>query len=124
MERILRILPLLLLLLWFSFDLPGQDSGNKSVLSSGKWFRAAITKDGIYRIDYSTLKQLGLDNPSNPRIFCDNNGQLSYYNETDIHDDLKELPLFISGNDNILNENEYILFFGKGTGRWICSEDS
>ncbi len=33
-----------------------------SVLASGKWFRIAITEDGIYRIDYARLKQIGLDN--------------------------------------------------------------
>ena len=47
-----------------------------SVLSSGEWFRIAVTADGIYRIDYSKLKQLGLADPSNPRIFCNNSGQL------------------------------------------------
>ena len=91
---------------------------SSSVLSEGIWFRIAVTEDGIYRIDYSKLKQLGLMNPSNPRIFCNNFGQLSYYNNAPKPDDLKELSIFISGSDAILNEGEYLLFYGKGTGRW------
>ncbi|MCE5348082.1 MAG: type IX secretion system sortase PorU [Bacteroidales bacterium] len=122
MIRFLRILSFLLFL--FSFNLAAQNPGKASVLSSGKWFRIAITADGIYRIDYSTLKQIGLENPSNPRVFCNNWGQMSYYNGPDSPDDLKELSVFISGNDTILNEEEYLLFFGKGTGRWIYDESS
>ncbi|HUX59621.1 MAG TPA: type IX secretion system sortase PorU [Bacteroidales bacterium] len=91
---------------------------SSSVLSSGEWFRVAVTQDGIYKIDYSRLNQLGLENPANPRIFCNNSGQLSYYNNDPVPDDLKECSIYISGNDTILNEGEYLLFFGKGTNRW------
>jgi len=97
---------------------PGNNYVSSSVLSSGQWFKIAITSDGVYRIDYSKLRQLGLANPSNPRIFGNNTGQLSYYNDDPRPDDLRELAVSISGNDNILNEGEYLLFYGKGTGRW------
>jgi hypothetical protein len=98
---------------------------SSSVLSSGEWFRIAITTDGIYRIDYSRLKQLGLTYPSNPRIYGNNSGQLSYYNDNSETDDLKELPIYtFTGNDGILNEGDYILFFGRGTHRWNYDEKS
>jgi hypothetical protein len=99
----------------------GKDSySSSSVLSTGKWFKIAVTTDGIYRIDYSRLSQLGLDNPSNPRIFCNNFGLLSYYNNDPKPDDLKELSIStITGSDGIFNEGDYLLFFGKGTGRWV-----
>ncbi len=91
-----------------------------SVLSTGKWFRISITEDGIYRMDYAGLKQIGLDNPSNPRIYGNNNGQLSYFNDGSGPDDLKEIPIYTStGTDGILNEGDFILFYGKGTNRWI-----
>ena len=95
MRRIFQILSYYLLLL--SVNLYAQNAkdsySSASRLSSGKWFRIAVTADGIYRIDYSKLKQLGLENPSNPRIFGNNFGQLSYYNDDPKPDDLKELSI-------------------------------
>ncbi len=124
MIRLFQILPFYLLLLPVNlFAQKAKDSyASSSALASGKWFRIAVNADGIYRIDYSTLKQLGLSDPSHPRIFGNNFGQLSYYNNDPKPDDLKELSIYISGNDSILNEGEYLLFFGKGTGRWIFND--
>ncbi|MFA5819384.1 MAG: type IX secretion system sortase PorU [Bacteroidales bacterium] len=127
MKRLVQILILFLLLL--PVNLCGQKGKDSysfySVLSSGEWFRIAVTTDGIYRIDYSKLRQLGLVNPSNPRIFCNNAGQLSYYNNSPKPDDLKELSVFTyKGSDGIFNEGDYLLFFGKGTSRWIYNETS
>jgi hypothetical protein len=125
MKRIFQILPIYLLLLSFNLDAQNfKDSySSTSELSTGLWFRIAVTSDGIYRIDYSKLKQLGLEYPSNPRIFGNNFGQLSYYNDAPKPDDLKELSLFtVTGNDGIFNEGDYLLFYAKGTGRWIYDQ--
>ena len=116
MIRFLKILTVFLLLL--QINLSGQVTAGSSVLSKGKWFRIAVTEDGIYRIDYSRLKQLGLEHPSNPIIYGNNQGQLSYYNDATATDDLKELSLYISGDDPELDEGEYLIFFAGGTGRW------
>jgi hypothetical protein len=90
-----------------------------SVLSSGKWFKMAVTSDGIYRVDYSKLKQLGLSDPSNPRIFGNNFGQLSYYNDDPKPDDLKEIGIMlVKGSDNIFNDGDYLLFYAEGTNHW------
>lgn len=105
----------MLMLICLSCPLPAEGS----VLSKGKWFKIAVTEEGIYRIDYATLKQIGLDNPSCPVLYGNNAGQLSYYNDGSAPDDLREQALYISGDDSILNEGEYILFFAQGTGRWI-----
>ncbi|TFG40577.1 MAG: hypothetical protein E4H43_05480, partial [Bacteroidia bacterium] len=97
-----------------------QNYSPSSVLSKGKWFKFAVTEDNIYRIDYLRLKQLGLDYPSNPRIFGNNQGQLSYYNDGSQPDDLMEISIYTyNGSDGIFNEGDYLLFYGKGTGRWI-----
>jgi hypothetical protein len=122
-----KIVSILLFLVVFVSGVSGQKSGENyastSVLSTGQWFRIAVFSDGIYRIDYSRLKQLGLVNPSNPQIYCNNPGQLSYYNNDPAADDLKEIPVYTStGTDGIFNEGDYLLFFGKGTHRWIYNE--
>jgi len=79
----------------------------------------AVLQDGIYRIDYSKLKQLGLLNASGPRIYANNFGQLSYFNDPPKPDDLKEIAILtVTGADGIFNEGDYLLFFGQGTNRW------
>jgi hypothetical protein len=121
MSRFLKII--IILLPVFSVTVYSQNKG-PSVLSNGIWFKIAVTADGIYRIDYSKLKQLGLANPSNPKLYGNNQGQLSYYNNSTSSDDLKEMSIYISGNDSELNEGEYILFYGKSPHKWIYDESS
>lgn len=105
------------------FALPGGKKDGytaSSVLSAGKWFRLAVTEDGVYRIDYSRLKQLGLDNPSFPVIFGNNHGQLSYNNNEPSPDDLREIKIsLIKGADQVFNEGDYLIFYASGTARWV-----
>ena len=124
-----KLLYILLLYFFFQTGLPAQiSSGNyttASVLSSGQWFRINIVEEGIYRIDYSKLKQSGLINPSNPKIFGNNYGQLSYYNSDPKPDDLKEISIQLeTGQDGIFNEGDYLLFYGKGTSKWVFNQVS
>jgi len=125
MKRLFDILSIILLLT--PVNLLSQKTADSyvtaSVLSSGDWFRIAVTEDGIYRIDFSKLRQLGLADPSNPKIFGNNFGQLSYYNDDPKPDDLIEIAIYTStGSDGIFNEGDYLLFFGKGTHRWIFND--
>jgi hypothetical protein len=124
MKRFFQISFYLLLLHVSLYAQNSKDSySSASQLSKGIWFRIAVTSDGIYRIDFSKLKQLGLEHPSNPRIFGNNFGQLSYYNDAPKPDDLKELAILtFTGSDGIFNEGDYLLFFAKGTGRWIYNK--
>ncbi len=122
MIRFLNILTFFLLLL--QITLSGQSQAENSVLSGGKWFKIAITENGIYRIDYSRLRQIGLENPSYPRVFGNNTGQLSYYNDDPKPDDLKELAIYISGSDNEFNEGEYLFFYGQATSRWVYNQET
>jgi hypothetical protein len=105
----------------YSYALRGSDNlAGSSVLATGKWFKIAVTADGAYRIDYSELKDIGLENPSNPKIYGNNYGQLSYYNNDPKPDDLKEIPvMFVYDRDTVFNEGDYLLFYAKGTHRWI-----
>jgi hypothetical protein len=125
MKRIVQILIIILTANSLSLSAAvGSDKyASNSVLSSGKWFKIGVTTDGVYRIDYSKLVQLGLANPSNPKIFANNQGQLSYYNIDKDPDDLKEISIYtFTGSDGIFNEGDYLLFFGKGTHRWLFNK--
>jgi hypothetical protein len=127
MKKLLIILPFFFLLLQIT-TYAQKDKDNyspSSVLASGEWFKIAIMTDGIYRIDYSKLVQIGLGNPGSPRIFGNNFGQLSYYNSDPGPDDLMEIPVFINaGTDGVFNEGDYLLFYGQGTARWDYNPSS
>ncbi|TAL81617.1 MAG: type IX secretion system sortase PorU [Bacteroidetes bacterium] len=127
MKKLVQILTFSLFFLptWLCAQ-KGKDSySNSSELATGVWFKIAVTSDGIYRIDYSMLKQIGLTNPSNPRIFGNNWGQLSYYNNDPKPDDLKELAIYTcTGSDDIFNEGDYLLFYGKGTNKWLYNDSA
>jgi hypothetical protein len=116
-----RILFLFALLLQVNLiaQSPKDSYSPSSVLSTGKWFKIGVTKDGIYRIDFSKLRQMGLADPSNPRIFGNNFGPLSFYNDDPKPDDLSEISIYENkGADGIFNEGDYLLFYGMGTSRW------
>lgn len=97
-----------------------------SVLASGNWYRIAVTADGIYKLDYNFLNQLGMNvgsiNPNNIRIYGNGGGQLPAANATPRIDDLGEIAIEVSGGgDNQFNQGDYILFYGQGQVRWNYS---
>ncbi|MGQ9620882.1 MAG: type IX secretion system sortase PorU [Bacteroidales bacterium] len=123
----MKFTPIIFLITFFTaitYVFPISQNGSKdyvqeSVLASGKWFKIAVKEEGIYRIPFTTLKQIGLSYPANPRIFCNNYGQLSYYNDDPKPDDLHETAiLLVTGSDGIFNEGDYLLFYAMGTHRW------
>jgi hypothetical protein len=123
------IFKILFLLLLLPSNLSGQEAdmnySASSVLSAGKWFKIALTEEGIYKIEFAKLKQLGLDNPSCSRVFGNNSGQQSYFNSNPVADDLEEIAVSLQkGIDGIFNEGDYLLFYGKSTHKWIYDEIS
>jgi hypothetical protein len=95
------------------------DFGHNSLLATGKWHTIKITTEGIYKISYADLRQLGFSDPSAIRVFGNNQGQLSYYNNDPFPDDLREIAIdFNKGTDGIFNEGDYVLFHAAATHRW------
>jgi hypothetical protein len=94
-----------------------------SVLQSGKWYKIAVTKDGVHKISYAFLKQLGMDpetiNPKNIRIYGNGGGMLPKLNTAPRADDLLENAIVVEGeNDGVFNKEDYILFYGQSPHRW------
>jgi hypothetical protein len=94
-----------------------------SVLASGNWYKIGITKSGIYKLDRTFLKTIGLDvnnlNPKDIRIY--GNGGYSQPEENYFYrtDDLEENAIKVIGeSDNVLDNSDYVLFYGQGTNRW------
>ncbi len=98
-------------------------AGN-SVLSSGTWHKISVTQDGIYKLDYAFLKNLGIDADNidllKIRIFGNGGGMLPEENADFRHDDLVENAIYVSdGNNNgKFEQGDYVLFYGQGPHRW------
>jgi hypothetical protein len=102
-----------------------QDYAPGSVLGTGKWVKFAITEDGIYRLDYSRLKEMGITDPAAAVLYGNNTGQLSFYNDGSAPDDLRRIAVRPEkGSDGIFNEGDYLLFYAEGTHRQIYNNST
>ncbi|KXK43853.1 MAG: hypothetical protein UZ11_BCD004000413 [Bacteroidetes bacterium OLB11] len=102
-----------------------KTSGNRvyasnSVLASGSFYRIAIKTQGIYKIDYSFIKNTMGINPSDIqmshiRLYGNGGEMLDENNATPRPDDLTENAIqVVDDGDGIFGENDYILFYANG----------
>ncbi|WP_310395901.1 type IX secretion system sortase PorU [Hymenobacter sp.] len=95
-----------------------------SVLATGDWFKMGVAESGIYKLDKATLTKMGLStqglNPNNLHVYGNAMGILPQANTAPRPDDLAENNvLFVSSNnDNVLDDNEYFLFYSPGAHTW------
>jgi len=95
-----------------------------SVLAAGNWYKIAVERAGIYKIDIPFLSQLGINSANlssvSIRLFGNGGGMLSENNNISRPDDLQENAiLVVDGGDGVLSGTDYILFFSNGVDRWI-----
>lgn len=96
---------------------------SNSVLSSGSWYRIGITQQGVYKMSYQFLKDLGIDvdnmDPRRLRLYGNGGGQLPFNNSTFRRDDLQENAILVEGeSDGVFDNTDYVLFFGTSQVRW------
>jgi len=90
-----------------------------SVLSSGKWYKVSVSKNGIYKIDASQFKKMGFDlsktDPRKVKIYGNAGGMLPQPNSTARPLDLTENAIYVQGeSDGVFNSSDYIIFYGQG----------
>lgn len=102
-----------------------KDFVTSSVLEdgSGLWYKIAVNKDGIYKIDKNFLESCGIStnglNPAHIHIYGNGEGVLPELNSSPRIDDLAKNALFIQGEaDGSFDANDFILFYGHGPHRW------
>lgn len=96
-----------------------------SVLAQGKWYKISLNKDGIYKLSYDDLVNMGFSNITNVHVYGNGGNQLPYNNTSKRIDDLFENPIYIDkGNDGVFNSGDYILFYGQGTSKWDFNNNS
>ncbi|MFZ7146455.1 MAG: type IX secretion system sortase PorU [Bacteroidota bacterium] len=118
-----------------SFDLDVVTSSNSvnrtasrvyasnSVLANGDWFKIGVVQDGVYKIDYSFLKDLGLDidsiDPRTIQLYGNGGGMLPFLNSKPRIDDLSENAIFVNGeSDAKFDSTDYLLFYGTSQTKW------
>lgn len=99
-----------------------------SVLATGRWYKMALSSTDVYKITYSDLSSMGVPlssiNPKNIRIYHNAGGVLPIINQDVRYEDLVEIPIYVQGeNDGVFNENDYILFYGRGPVLWQYDND-
>ncbi len=90
---------------------------------SGSWYKLGVTEDGVYRLDYNYLVNLGVDvnnlNSDAINIFGNGAGMLSEQNGVYRHDDLVKNSIFVEdGGDGTFDQGDHILFYAKGPHTW------
>ncbi|WP_170264987.1 type IX secretion system sortase PorU [Salibacter halophilus] len=95
-----------------------------SVLRSGDWYKVGVTKDGVYRVGYNMLDQMGIDlsglSTNSIRLFGNGGGMLPTLNSEPRLDDLKEnnIKIIDQNNNGQFDQSDYILFYGQSQNRW------
>ena len=89
-----------------------------SVLATGEWYKIAITRTGVHKIDATFLKDAGIDitklTPQNIRVFGNGGGILPQANNAPRARDLTENLIEVVGeNDGKFDATDYILLYSE-----------
>jgi len=109
-------------------SLPYKSANYKtnSVLSSGNWYKIAVSNTGIYKISHDELSDLGLNvstiNPKHIRVYGNGGGMLPENINEFRYDDLQENAIQVTGEDDgSFDAGDYILFYAESPNEWEYS---
>jgi hypothetical protein len=98
---------------------------DNSVLAAGQWFKIGVTTDGIYKLTYEQLQQLGLQGSvasSAVALYGNGGGMLPQANEDFRYDDLQENAIEMhDGDDGSFDAGDYFVFYGQSPHAWKYS---
>lgn len=103
---------------------------DNSVLAAGKWIRFETTEEGIYKIDRSTLASFGIDpnlvDPRTIKIYNNGGKVLPEAVNSPKFNDLVENAVYLynSGDESVFDNEDYILFYGRGINFWDFDSNS
>lgn len=86
---------------------------------SGDWYKVGVIEEGVYRIDYDYLSNIGAIsssiNSDAINVFGNGVGVLSEVNSTVRYDDVIQNAIVVEdGNDGTFDQGDYFLFYGRG----------
>jgi Peptidase family C25 len=102
---------------------------SSSVLGEGTWFKIAIARDGVYKLDKAFLNELGVPvenvDPTQINIYGNGGQLLPELNSAPRYDDLTKCAIYIAGEaDQSFENSDFILFYGKGPDTWREAYDT
>lgn len=117
------LLVVLLVILLSNFAAGQRVYAPHSVLAAGNWYKVAVVKEGVYRVDVAFLNSLGINTSalasSSIRLYGNGGGMLPENNAAGRLDDLAENALAVmDGGDGIFNGSDYFLFYAPGPHGW------
>lgn len=97
--------------------------GTNSVLASGDWYKIGVLNDGVFKLSYQFLKNLGMDvdnlNPNDFKIYGNGGKMLPTLNSDAREDDLEQNAIHVEGaSDGVFNQGDYVLFYGQSPHSW------
>ena len=100
----------------------------RSVLASGNWYKIGIRREGIYKVDYAMLDDMGFNmtnlQSAQIRLFGNGGGALPIENSEPRIDDLAENRIEIhDGGDGSFDPGDYFLFYGQNQTEQTYDED-
>lgn len=100
-----------------------------SVLSSGDWFKIAVLNEGVFKLTYEFLNDLGIDidnvNPNNFKLYGNGGKSLPNLNSLYRPDDLIQNAVHVEGaSDGVFDAGDYVLFYGQSPHLWKYSSST
>ena len=124
MNRIFTLLVFIGILNNFSLFSQDQEFKSTSLLAGGIIHRVAVSKSGVYKLDYNFIKdKLKIDpgSISTDRIIIAGNGagRIPQWSATPRIDDLEQIASYGFGlEDGHFNEGDYLLWYAEGPEAW------
>ena len=94
-----------------------------SVMKSGQWYRFYVENTGIHKIDKDFLEDLGINtnnlDPGKVKIYGHGGEMLPMLNSVEFPiDPIENSVKFVGQNEDVFNDDDYLLFYGKGSGEF------
>lgn len=107
---------------------PKDNYPGSSRLASGEWYRFTVARDGVYRLTYEWLRDLGVSvdglASDQVNIYGNHFGMLPFENSVERPTDLLPNAIeVVDGGDGVMGPGDHILFYATGAQRWELQDD-
>lgn len=104
-----------------------KDYPASSRLQDHDWFRFTVAKDGVYRLTYDFIRDIGVDvnglSSDRINIYGNHFGLLPFVNNVDRPTDLIPNNIeVVDGGDGVFGSGDYLLFYASGAQRWDLND--
>ncbi len=102
---------------------PTDDFVSNSKLAEGNWYKIYVSEDGMHQLTVEDLNNLGLPvssiDPKTIKLYGNGAGMLPENNSDVRLDDLNEIAIHVSGEDDgSFGGSDKITFFGESAHKW------